>query len=188
MGCHFLLQGVFPTQGLNSGLPHCRQTLYSLSHQGIPAHSRPSILILHMNKWKEWINCFSDGMLSSQYLSWHLIVTKFYKEGSQGLTILPQSCSDPHRVSRPVLGCCLDFPSLENSITDTCIFRYVHIYTSTCTWVKKASSAMEPRWWCKCALYLYLHVNYAHPPRSNVQLGAFRCCHQSPSKLLRHRT
>ena len=34
MGCHFLLQGSFLTQGLNPGLPHCRQTLYSLSHQG----------------------------------------------------------------------------------------------------------------------------------------------------------
>ena len=34
MGCHSLLQGVFPTQGSNPGLPHCRQILYSLSHQG----------------------------------------------------------------------------------------------------------------------------------------------------------
>ena len=34
--CHFLLQGIFPTQGLNSGLPHCRQTLTHLSHQGSP--------------------------------------------------------------------------------------------------------------------------------------------------------
>ena len=34
MGCHFLLQGIFPTQGLNLGLPHCGQTLYHLSHQG----------------------------------------------------------------------------------------------------------------------------------------------------------
>ena len=32
--CHFLLQGIFPTQGSNPGLPHCRQTLYRLSHQG----------------------------------------------------------------------------------------------------------------------------------------------------------
>ena len=30
VGCHFLLQGIFPTQGSNSGLPHCRQTLYHL--------------------------------------------------------------------------------------------------------------------------------------------------------------
>ena len=33
---HFLLQGMFPTQGTNSGLPHCRQTLYHLTHQGSP--------------------------------------------------------------------------------------------------------------------------------------------------------
>ena len=29
-----LLQGIFPTQGSNPGLPHCRQILYQLSHQG----------------------------------------------------------------------------------------------------------------------------------------------------------
>ena len=32
-GCRFLLQGIFPTQGLNPGLQHCKQTLYHLSHQ-----------------------------------------------------------------------------------------------------------------------------------------------------------
>ena len=31
-----LLQGIFPTQGSNRGLPHCRQILYQLSHQGSP--------------------------------------------------------------------------------------------------------------------------------------------------------
>ena len=33
MGSHSLLQGIFPTQGSNPCLPHCRQTLYHLSHQ-----------------------------------------------------------------------------------------------------------------------------------------------------------
>ena len=33
VGRHALLQGIFPTQGSNSGLPHYRQTLYQLSHQ-----------------------------------------------------------------------------------------------------------------------------------------------------------
>ena len=33
VGCHFLLQRIFPTQGSNPGLPHFRQTLYHLSHQ-----------------------------------------------------------------------------------------------------------------------------------------------------------
>ena len=36
VGCHFLLQGIFLTQGLNPGLPRCRQTLCHLSHQGSP--------------------------------------------------------------------------------------------------------------------------------------------------------
>ena len=43
VGCHFLLQGLFPTQGSNPGLPHCRQTLYPLSHQG--SHHGISVFI-----------------------------------------------------------------------------------------------------------------------------------------------
>jgi len=31
-----LLQGIFPTQGLKPGLPHCRQILYQLSYKGSP--------------------------------------------------------------------------------------------------------------------------------------------------------
>ena len=34
VGCHVLLQGIFPTQGSNPGLPHCRWILHCLSHQG----------------------------------------------------------------------------------------------------------------------------------------------------------
>ena len=33
VGCHFLLQGIFLTQGLNPCLLHCRHILYHLSHQ-----------------------------------------------------------------------------------------------------------------------------------------------------------
>ena len=34
MGSHSLLQGIFPTQGSNPGLPHCKQILYQMSHKG----------------------------------------------------------------------------------------------------------------------------------------------------------
>ena len=34
VGCHALLQGIFLTQGLNTGLQHCRWILYRLSDQG----------------------------------------------------------------------------------------------------------------------------------------------------------
>ena len=36
VGSLSLLQGIFPTQGLNPDLKHCRQILYQLSHQGSP--------------------------------------------------------------------------------------------------------------------------------------------------------
>ena len=36
VGSLSLLQGIFPTQGLNPGFPHCRQIVYQLSHKGSP--------------------------------------------------------------------------------------------------------------------------------------------------------
>ena len=36
VGCHVLLQGTFPTQGLNPGFLHCRQILYHLGNEGSP--------------------------------------------------------------------------------------------------------------------------------------------------------
>jgi len=36
VGSLSLLQGIFPTQGSNPGLPHCRWILYQLSHKGSP--------------------------------------------------------------------------------------------------------------------------------------------------------
>ena len=41
VGCHFPLQGIFPTQGSNPGLLHCRLILYSLSLCASGPRSRP---------------------------------------------------------------------------------------------------------------------------------------------------
>ena len=43
VGCYFLLQEIFPTQGLKLGLLHCRQSLYHLGYQGSP-YSRIVVL------------------------------------------------------------------------------------------------------------------------------------------------
>ena len=46
VGCHFLLQGIFPTQGLNLSLlclPHCRGILYLLSPWKSPLFLTPNI-------------------------------------------------------------------------------------------------------------------------------------------------
>ena len=45
VGCHFLLQEIFPTQGLNQGLPHCRKMLYCLCHQGSPRKSKEDMFL-----------------------------------------------------------------------------------------------------------------------------------------------
>ena len=56
VGSRSLLQGIFPTQGQNPGLPHCRRILYQLSHQGSP-------------QIQEWVAChFTSG--SCQCRSW----------------------------------------------------------------------------------------------------------------------
>ena len=49
VGCHFLHQGIFPMQGSNLDLPHCRQTLYPLSHQGCSGER------IHLSMQKTWI-------------------------------------------------------------------------------------------------------------------------------------
>ena len=55
-GCYVLFQGIFPTKGLNSGLPHCRRILYHLSQQGSP-------------RIREWVSYpFSRGSLGSPAL------------------------------------------------------------------------------------------------------------------------
>ena len=40
MGSLSLLQRIFPAEGSNPGLPHCRQILYQLSHKGSPLRVR----------------------------------------------------------------------------------------------------------------------------------------------------
>ena len=48
VGCHSLLQGIFPTQGSNPGLLHCRQILYHLNLQG----SKHLTCSYKSNNWK----------------------------------------------------------------------------------------------------------------------------------------
>ena len=45
VGSRSLLPGIFPTQGLNPGLPHCRWILYQLSRQGSPRPRLPLKLL-----------------------------------------------------------------------------------------------------------------------------------------------
>ena len=54
VGCHALLQRIFPTHGSNPGLPHCRQILYHLSHQGSPCYGNTHMQIEKI-VWMCWV-------------------------------------------------------------------------------------------------------------------------------------
>ena len=62
VGCLSLLQGIFPTQGSNPGLPHCRRILYRLSHQVVKEAARNLTnralrIRQHLrNSWENWLS------------------------------------------------------------------------------------------------------------------------------------
>ena len=60
--CHFLIQGIFSTQGSNPGLLHCRQILYLLHHEGSPNQLYSNI----QNKNK--INFFYSNIQNKKFL------------------------------------------------------------------------------------------------------------------------
>ena len=59
VGTCSLLQGIFPIQGWNPGLPHCSRILYLLSHQRSPIQTRNCLL-----NWKNVLvlSSFSGGL------------------------------------------------------------------------------------------------------------------------------
>ena len=61
-GCHALLQCIFPTQGSNPGLPHCRCFLYRLSHQGSPYSLFSSVQSLSHVQLCDPVNCSTPGL------------------------------------------------------------------------------------------------------------------------------
>ena len=78
VGCHVLLQGIFPTQELNRSLLHCRQILYQLSYQGNP----PAILLLviHPGKMKALNQKMHAPQCSQRFLA------KTWKQNKCSLT------------------------------------------------------------------------------------------------------
>ena len=56
VGCHSLLEGIFPPQGSNPGLLHCRWILHQLSYQG-----SPYLNIIKVNYEKPTVNIILNG-------------------------------------------------------------------------------------------------------------------------------
>ena len=66
VGCHFRLQGIFPTQESNLGLLHCRQILYWLSYEESPqsASISHSVVSNSVTPWSV------HGILRARILEW----------------------------------------------------------------------------------------------------------------------
>ena len=75
-GCHSLLQGIFPTKGLNLGLLHCRQILYCLSHWGSPMYDKSSCIKI--------LQCF---LLPQSSGPWAVLPVQFPLEATLALSL-----------------------------------------------------------------------------------------------------
>ena len=65
MSCHFLLQGIFRTQGSDLGLLHCRQILYHLSHPLDVSFIEQSVKLVRVSwRRKEDLNTYVTHMPS----------------------------------------------------------------------------------------------------------------------------
>ena len=58
-----LLQGIFPTQGSNPGLLHCRQILYQLSHKGSPTKLQRKGCYCRANRSLRFLHIFFPSCL-----------------------------------------------------------------------------------------------------------------------------
>ena len=93
VGCHFLLQGIFPTQGLNLGLPHCRQTLLLSEPPGNWYRWRCHWAICNRSSWLRFLlmititaNCIVFCCLFQEVLSLTLSgvwLSHWYNNGIQ---------------------------------------------------------------------------------------------------------
>ena len=111
MDCHFLLEGIFPTQGSNPGLLHCRQKLYHLSHQAAKAQGK-CLICRQARHWaRECSNCGKSPKTACykchQLGHWVTLYTwcpRTSRSSSRpSLTMIQQDCSSllhPARLSQ----------------------------------------------------------------------------------------
>ena len=86
----FLRQGIFPTQGSNPGLLHCRQILYQLSHKGKPNDNQQMACVANSlneshgynteGRSRKWTNA-SVHMWSSKPDNWTVLFKDTYLGG-----------------------------------------------------------------------------------------------------------
>ena len=111
VGCHALFQRIFPTQGSNPSLPHCRQILYHLNHQGSPRTLE--WVGYPFFRWSSWsrnwteVSCIGGGFSTSWATGKHLRKDK----------CMPSSC--------PIFRCSMEI-SMNCIWTDFWTMLWIH--------------------------------------------------------------
>ena len=82
VGCHALLQGIFPTYGSKPGLLHCRQILYQLSYLRNPIKHKLKLLnsLLYHFKWLPHIQLCAHNMIYLINLNLGVSILFYYKQ------------------------------------------------------------------------------------------------------------
>ena len=107
VGSFSLLQGIFPTQGTKSGLPHCRQVLYQLNHKGSPrmpewvaypfssrsSQPRSQCGLLHCRQILYWLSYSLPWSLQSSRTFRPLVSRIPFAPGSHSISLLFMSPS-----------------------------------------------------------------------------------------------
>ena len=116
-----LLQGIFPTQGSNPGLPHCRQILYCLSHQG-SLHAVKSSLL------KEDVSTFSTVTAREEGVIWkiprifHLSVASLYpfsRKSGIHVLLINKNNNKINGISHDICGICSNGPGTSYMSSST---------------------------------------------------------------------
>ena len=98
-------RGVFPTQGSNPGLPHCRWILYHLSHQGSPKchififyhnfNKIPRVFLEIVYSWNDYFlkirTSITPITLAYHFISsiTHLLTPRSFPPGQHGTSVPP---------------------------------------------------------------------------------------------------
>ena len=128
VGSLSLLQGIFPTQGSNPGLPHCRQILYQLSHKGSP----------RILEWEAYP--FSNGSSWPRKLNQHLLHCRriLYQLSYQGGPVGQFNQTSPFPLMLPLSNLPSTDPSLFLSIN-------AHFPTVCSDWIQSPYPTAIPQ-------------------------------------------
>ena len=175
VGSLSILQWIFPTQGLNPGLSHCRQILYQLSHKGSPR-------ILEWVSSREYPPFCSRSSQPGNWTGFFCIARRSFTNGAmrEGGCGAQSNLSDNTRkstVTQKRWKLCLHFSQVSNAgLSFTCSISFF----GSCKWCSTSEMRSLTNWLCWTSSFS--ESARLHRPTSS---SVFRFCHSFNSSLFR---